>query len=396
MVRSLFLLVKAPLHISTKKDTSELVDLWNVALSCTEIIARKSALIFGAPTPFDKELLRLKTSCQQQYGEWAKRIATKSYYETLRRKRITYSNCLLLLDGLVDTKTPQYEEVMLPGSMSEVNEFLAAEIEEEDRGTSEGEGEPSSLETLLELGSAVEASLQFSVGDRVTVKAPVEATEDSVTDVRSVATRSTLTGSVVESFPGIVLVHFDGTDGTSVPPVAVPASNCTLFKERRSVAYEVNDYKTTLRLESSRETVEDDAEDESGADETVKKDKTGPSENKRARTVKEALEDGGWTLVRRKNHKCYRRKLHDGRSQSFSMSKTPSDVRAKRNALSTIRKLNAMAEEVNNADAAPTDAPGGTLCCICQQRKPEDDFSKSQLRKAQRKCKDCVRTQQSK
>lgn len=391
MVRSLLQVVKAPMHVSSKKNTGELADLWNVAKTCTELIARKKALMFDEPTPFEKELLKLKTSCREQYRKWARRIATKDFYNSLHRKRITYNNFLLLLDGLVDTKTSEsdgeYEELIIPGSIEEANEFLTVEIEKEGGGEADA---TSSLETLLELGSAVENSLKFSVGDRVIVEPPAKDPCDSVSEAEpmtkstTLSTRSGLTGSVVESYPGIVLVHIDGSSSS---PVAVPTSYCSLMKKTR---VEKGRDRTPLRVTNSHDAKRTEDEPETDEPETdepeTKRYKAGDDENERAQTVEEALEDGGWTLVRWKKHMCYRRTLDDGQKQNFTMSKTPSDFRAKKKALATIRKLNASA----GPNDAGTGASGGILCCICKQEKPEDEFSNNQLRKAHHKCKLCV------
>lgn len=109
--------------------------------------------------------------------------------------------------------------------------------------------------------------------------------------------------------------------------------------------------------------------------------------------MKEALEEGGWKLVRSKKHKCYRRMLSDGRSQNYSMSKTPSDERANKNALANLRKLN---DSATPALEETDGRVGGIHCSICSRVKDEDSFSKSQLRKEKHKCKDCVSKEEQK
>lgn len=191
MLRSLFQACQVPLRVVTEEDTTALKETWLVALAFTEYMARTVALSFGAQTPFQKELVRLKVACQLQYKHWEKRIATKDYYEALHRKRITYQQCLLLLDGLAEVDTERdltysaaYEEVQLPGSSEEAEAFLAVEIEEEYEAKAAADAAKLPLEFLRDLGSSVESCLQFTIGDRVIVDVPEDAqVDESLTDI---------------------------------------------------------------------------------------------------------------------------------------------------------------------------------------------------------------------
>jgi hypothetical protein len=126
-----------------------------------------------------------------------------------------------------------------------------------------------------------------------------------------------------------------------------------------------------------------------------------PQAKKRARTVEEALVDGGWVLTREKKHVKYTRRVkltEDGpaRKQTVTLSKTASDWRAERNALSLLRRL----DDVFNEDepSSPSDSVDETIvpCSGCGKMKSSTRFSKAQLKKGKRrKCKDCIEQKQS-
>ena len=80
-------------------------------------------------------------------------------------------------------------------------------------------------------------------------------------------------------------------------------------------------------LEDTQIIVEDSSEEENSQTCEVFEHEDAPQARKRARTVEEALIDGGWELTRAKRHIKYSRrvKLWDGesRKQNFTTSKTP-------------------------------------------------------------------------
>ena len=118
--------------------------------------------------------------------------------------------------------------------------------------------------------------------------------------------------------------------------------------------------------------------DESGAESATVSDETSEDESEvsessthapqpqakmRARTVEEALVDGGWVLTRKKKHIKYSRRIkltEDGpaRKQTVTLSKTASDWRAERNALSLLRRLDEVFDE---DEPSPAKKSGGVI-----------------------------------
>jgi hypothetical protein len=127
-------------------------------------------------------------------------------------------------------------------------------------------------------------------------------------------------------------VHFDGMPCTTPEPVHI--KQCSL----------INEQPLKRQNESSPKekeiTYNDDYTEEKKEDATPHSKKS--SKKPRARTVEEALVEGGWKLERTTKHIKYSRRVHlsengEARKQTFVLSKTPSDRRASRNALSTLR-----------------------------------------------------------
>ena len=96
--------------------------------------------------------------------------------------------------------------------------------------------------------------------------------------------------------------------------------------------------------------------------------------------------------MRARKHIMYSRrvKLSEGgtRKQNVTMSSTPSDWRASKNALALLGRLNDVVEAVE--EECHSDETG-LWCKSCCEMKSADDYSKNQLKKgAARKCKSCV------
>ena len=108
--------------------------------------------------------------------------------------------------------------------------------------------------------------------------------------------------------------------------------------------------------------------------------------------MEEALIDGGWKLTRNKKHIVYSRRVKltkDGpfEKQTVTLSKTPSDWRAEKKALSLLRRLES--EVVGgSADSVMEEV---LSCSECRKVMSTCHFSKAQLKKRRRrKCNDCV------
>jgi len=147
----------------------------------------------------------------------------------------------------------------------------------------------------------------------------------------------------------------------------------------------------------------DGSTENSNEDEDEAHDKQAEKEraHHRARTVEEALVQGGWKLVRSKKHIKYRRSVTldtagGSKKQSVTLAKTSSDWRASLNALSLLRRLNE-SSEVDEGKAAPqsSDRSGSfRCCCVCHEVKPAGHFSKNQMKKrVMSKCKECIMEQ---
>ena len=113
--------------------------------------------------------------------------------------------------------------------------------------------------------------------------------------------------------------------------------------------------------------------------------------------MEEALIDGGWKLTRNKKHIVYSRRVKltkDGpfEKQTVTLSKTPSDWRAEKKALSLLRRLESEvvggSPEVVSPDSVNEEV---FSCSECHKVMPTAHFSKAQLKKRRRrKCNDCV------
>lgn len=204
--------------------------IWIVSATIVKILFRAIAMGFGTPVPFDAKIQALKQSCQQQHNAWMVRISRREYYRALRRKKITYMDCQLLLESFVEWNAKKGRaEGVLPGNIADAEAFLRVEIEEPRESEHEAR---SQLQAFAELTDCVEDSLTFSVGDRVLVKAElmVERTPFSGTvpmeSNEIVPTKSGgRKGSVVAAFPCGNVVLFDG----SFLPELVSASSCQLL-----------------------------------------------------------------------------------------------------------------------------------------------------------------------
>jgi len=383
----------------------------NVGATIVEILYRTFAVMLGMPVPFDKKIQALKHSCQQQHQTWMVRIGRREYFRALRRKKIRYMDCQLLLESFVEwnAKTDR-EEGVLPGNIEEAEAFLRVEVEE----PSERDREANlQIKAFMELTDCVEGSLTFSVGDRVFVKTDlaVERTPFSGTapmkssDIMP-AKSDGRKGSVVAAFPCNNIVLFDET----FSPELVSASSCQLLNAYDELEDENNnevdrleassilneEVSTTESNNNDNEGDEVEEGDHDADDHECKEEKEEPPAGdscrkgkRKARTVEEALEEGGWKLIKSKKHILYRRVIQSStgnhQKQHFTMAKTPSDHRASRNALSTLNRL-------NKSNAPPPPSPRASdgnvhLCSVCVSHKPKSSFSKKQIKKGTLKCK---------
>ena len=388
---------------------------WEVVSCCTGYIHRIVAVKLGKPTPYDQELARLKVLCKTQYREWKLRIAKKEFYDALKRKRITNRESVLLLtefaENFYETDNEEIVEGFIPAKLSEAEEFLKLKVEEQATHTEttqlspdealknylapDGEsGNRSSIECLSDLSAQVQKCVQFSEGDRVVVEFDEEDTSmyAVVSDSTALCERNQTTGSVVFSTATLCFVHFDGMPATA--PIPVPINLCSLLHEAPDLPALEGSSATSNAAVSAEESVVEDVSDDEENDDGVSIHEASPPAKKRARTVEEALVEGGWVFKRAKKHIKFSRrvKLSDGnkRKQNVTLSKTPSDWRAGRNALALLRRLDESMEELVAEEEEDDEGPR-MICSECRKGKPQSSFSKSQLRKGDKmKCKLCV------
>jgi hypothetical protein len=138
------------------------------------------------------------------------------------------------------------------------------------------------------LSTTVEESVLFADGDRVLVKF-----DDSHSDLPGEgrdARCGQLTASVVFSTASRVSVHFDGE--LAETPTPVPTHLCSILVEHLHL---LEDAKTPLLTDTFAEDVSlsDESEKASIISEVSEEPPRAPQVHKRARTVEEALIDGG-------------------------------------------------------------------------------------------------------
>ena len=382
-----------------------------VASYCTEFIQRTITTKLGKPTPYDQQVSKLRGQCGSQYRVWKMRIAKRDFHAALKRKRITNKESVLLLTAMADRYYETEEEEVVEGKfqaeLNEAEQFLKLQVEEGLSCTEVTLSPDDALKNYLvsdetgkgrtllsdfcDLGKTVEECVLFAEGDRVLVKF-----DDSRSDLPGEgedARRGHRTASVVFSTANRVHVHFDGEPAET--PIPVPTHLCSILDENLP---RLEDAKTPLLMDTCAEDVSlsDESENETIIADTSDEPTLAPQAQKRARTVEEALIDGGWVLTRAKKHIVYTRRVKltkDGPSQkqNVTLSKTPSDWRTERKALSLLRRLDDVGRSPGFLMSGDGDGEIVT-CSECKEEKPTYDFSKAQLKKRSRmKCKDCVK-----
>lgn len=390
-----------------------------VVSCCTEYIQRAIAAKLGNPTPYDQEMMRLKGVCRTQYQAWKTRIAKRDFDLALKRKRITCRNSVLLLtefaENYYETEDEEVIEGVLPVELSEAEEFLKLRVEEKTSCTeivhlaphvslsnylsaAKEDHDRSSIESIVELSAKVQECAQFSEGDRVIV----DLDEDDVAKDCSDPTNTSCeccaefdrkgahTGSVAFSTATLCFVHFDGEP--VMFPTPVPIHLCSILDENTPVLLlDDNPAHSDDSILSSEESFKEDvsSDDDEGADIPIEQKRHAPQAQKRARTVEEALKEGGWVFQRSKKHIKYSRRVKlkgESRKQNVTFSKTPSDWRAEKNLLALLRRLN---EEIDEDEV--TEDEETLICSECKKARPASKYSKAQCKKgAKRRCKLCV------
>ncbi|GKY96683.1 hypothetical protein MPSEU_000627900 [Mayamaea pseudoterrestris] len=315
--------------------------------------------------------------------------------------------CRLLLtflendSGADDSYLEDAVEGTLPGSVEEVEDFLNLTVQ--DDAEQDKKNIPATIEDCFqEIEDAVEDCLRYVRGDRIYVEPDQDADDDAETTEfiteTAMTTSKMRTGSVSYTFPGYVVVHFDGEPP---PPVTVRASLCRPLKDVLSSAKTLEldqvprshyqDDSLQEPINSSGIHVGSKGEDDMAEDATATRMPEGSK--RKYRSVEEALKEGGWEFVRKKKHICYRRivKTADDRDQEqhFVMSSTPSDCRSERAALATLHRLDENSEPV----LAKTGKRQLRKCYVCQLEMEDICFTKTQLKKKVAiKCKECAAT----
>ena len=316
-------MLKGPLRMSTNSLS------WEVATSFTEVIVRRVSMKLGKPTPFDQEMKRLKMSCQDQYRIWKIRIANKTFYDSLKRKLITSRACFLLLTDLarchVQGKDEEVVEGIIPGTIEEAEAFLNLDIDDEADPTSKEA--KFSIEAFHDMESNVESCLDFAAHDRIFVNEDTNEDWKSVRqpnmDNSTVSCRRNRTGTVVSCSPTVCFVNFDGEILRS--PTPIPIELCSHIEE--SSLHNIDQALMDGGTKQASSSTFHDRPDNLGSDEDSDGETSNASSSnsnvtdkdpavvhtkekeKRAQTVKEALLQGAWKLVRTKKHIKYSRRV---------------------------------------------------------------------------------------
>ena len=306
----------------------------DVISCCTAYIHRTIAVNLGKPTPYNQELARLREFCKIQYREWKLRITKRDFYVALKRKRIGHRESIISLlafaENYYETEDKGIVEGTFPAELNEVGIILKLKVEEQSSCTEVtslssdealknylltniDDSNRSSIENLSELSAKVLQFVQFSEGDRVIVRLKENDTEALHTgDYEALVCRESETGSVAFSTASLCFVHLDG-----VPvfiPTPVPIHLCSILDEDEIPVLALEDtlQESDIEVEEARD---DDTVDEtldvSVSDQVSGPDKHGnaPKAENRARTVYDALVEGGWVFKRPKKHIKYSRRV---------------------------------------------------------------------------------------
>ena len=400
---------------------------WYLVKCCVESIYRAWTDYRGMPDPYNTELARLRSEVREQYSTWKFRIAKKDFYTALKRKRITNRESVLLLTEFAHTYIEKDgEEIVegeLPVKLSEAEEFLKLRVDGQESCTEisldadqalknylsrgrNGSGGTLAIEGIHDLSSKIYSCVEFTEGDRVMVRDEEdvdnyeeESDDSSDEGLKSSAlvTRRSKMGSVVFSTATLCFIHFDGEAATT--PTPIPIRLCSKLdelpidekkKESFPVVTDDENEDDGYVVSTNDSKTEKEEEEEEGCQDII----VAPKYQQRARTVEEALIQGGWKLERSKNHLIYSRRVkideNEIRKQNVTMAKTPSDHRAPKKALSLLRKLNEALHEADEDDGEPNNR-FTSMCKECLEEKSNRKFSKTQLKKAEknRKCKAC-------
>lgn len=392
---------------------------WYLVKCCVESIYRAWTDYRGMPDPYNTELTRLRSEVREQYAIWKFRIAKMDFYTALKRKRITNRECVLLLTEFAHTYIEKDgEEIVegeLPVKLSEAEEFLKLRVDGQEPCTEisldanqalknylsrgdKGGGSTLSIEGIHDLSKKIYSCVEFSEGDRVMVRdedydsyeEDDDCSDEGLGQSSALVSRRSKTGSVVFSTATLCFIHFDGEAATTPTPISI------------NLCSKLDEMPIEEKKKESLPAVTDDESEDDGYVVSTTGSKTEKEEEerdtvvaskpqKKARTVEEALIEGGWKLERSKNHLIYSRRVKiqesETRKQNVAMAKTPSDGRATKNALALLRKLNEVLHEDEDADNSGEISE----CKECLKEKSNRNFSKTQLKKAEnnRKCKAC-------
>jgi hypothetical protein len=387
-LRSLLELLKGPIQVPSKESW------YFVAEALAETLVRKCHVLLGAGTPFHRESRRLAEQCRWQQMIWQRRCAERDYRQAMRRKRITGKslNGLLLM---MCSSTPEENDSITEGNADffASEDFLDVQVVDDE--------EENAKPTFDQLTQTVMSFVQeFPIGARVEIQDDddddgddgpdgdtfIGALFEIDNDSGAIVLRRSTIGSVVGSYPGIVVVHRDGESN----PIPVRSALVTVIDASR-----MEDDVSVISI-ASEESIEEVYHDESEEKSQVDQDGVLVRPTARTRTVADALREGNWTWVRKKKHRIYKRTAlsMDGtsRGETFTMACTPSDRRADKNALARLNRMNREA-----ASSAPPAGPSLRRCSICWLPKSENCYSANQRKKAEEatKCKICIQIEQA-
>ena len=437
-----------PLNVRHDPGSSRATRFFTTARHLTERLNRGISVWRGLGTPFEREVADLTSACKKQYRIWSLRCCQRDYYKALNRKKIGAPELDGLLMAMAEEKEGGYVEGILPGSLSEGDAFLALEIDTSDSlamwtGSSTGHDAQGGFASIADnfnakLTRRVIVNMAAFENSSDHGKPDQDAGQELVQH-----TGSMLEGTVVATYDEVLLIRLD--DGMPILPV--PSQFCTFLSGGRDTDDETDEdqlssdesdideifnedearrslqrarrrqtrstqqppdkghrFKKKVKIKTrgkSNESVVKPIGDVSGGertstagdeDDVLASADERDSSTHRYQTVRDALKGGGWKLVRMKTHLVYRRKIRadnngDRSHQTVTMSKTPSDWRAQQKVLSTLRRLD---DEANGSNGESHAESAKKVCMKCHKSKSKVEFSKTQWKKTNAKCQNCI------
>ena len=325
-VKSSLLVLQTPLDMPESATASQMIT------RLLHMMNDRWELHNGRPLPLAQKVADLEARCGRVIACWTARAANERYFQALKRKRISAKAADDLLRDLA-AESLNSEEGVLPGNVEEAQTFLNLAVDE-----GAGDWEDSSREALMD---AIKAAMKpidtpLLMASAQKSRADEEFEVGMRIEVLSRDEHEGLRGSITLVQREWVRVQIDGErhslnflrDSVRVLSESIPS--------RRPI------FKKPIVVDDESEAVVNDENEASSKKGKGKKRQPKPA---KARTIEEALREGGWQFKRQRKHIVYERMRVDEtgnvQREVYTRACTPSDRRSNSNMLADLNRRNA-------------------------------------------------------